>query len=144
LKVGSNRITKAAVQHGLPFFADGVDPDIPVQACLKPNKTVDEHGYRHSTFNAYLNPSIVNARKERLKICVNSVVKKVHIHYNEQGKLRAEGVFLGYDKAAGSDEATYFVKARREVILCGGAISSPQILQLRYVPVTVIIKRSLF
>jgi hypothetical protein len=125
LTTSSGRITKAAEPDGLLFFAGGVNPDTPVQACLKPNETADEHGYRHLTFNTYLNPLIVNARMNRLKIYVNSVVKKFHTQYNEQGKLGAQGVFVNHDKATSSNKLTYFFKARREVSLFAGVIASP-------------------
>jgi hypothetical protein len=47
-------------------------------------------------FKAYLNPTIVNARKDTFKICVSPAIEKVHTHYNEQRKLRADGVFVDH------------------------------------------------
>ena len=74
------------------------------------------NGIRVSTANAFLRPAM---RRSNLKVTMHALVARVCF----EGR-RASGVeFLqrGERRAA---------RARREVILCGGAINSPQLLQL--------------
>jgi choline dehydrogenase len=73
-------------------------------------------GWRASTANAFLHPAL--ARKT-LKLETNALANKITF----EGR-RATGI--AYTKRGTSITA----KARREVILCGGAINSPQLLML--------------
>ena len=50
---------------------------------------------------------------------------------SDGGGLRATGVFLEHDSQSLETMDRYYVRARREIILCGGAIGSPQLLMLR-------------
>ncbi|XP_033741063.1 glucose dehydrogenase [FAD, quinone]-like [Pecten maximus] len=73
-------------------------------------------GQRSSTYNAFLLSAM---SRENLHVGVNSLVTKVLI---EDG--RAEGVVLM------RDERSVTVRARKEVILSGGTVNSPQLLML--------------
>lgn len=106
---------------------DGVVPSFPTTATvIRPNITVDSKGRRHSAFDAFLSYETVTARQEHLKICTGAMVQQIDMVKTANGGLRAAGVTLGSKSGD-----VYRVRARREVILCAGAISSPQILQLR-------------
>ena len=73
-------------------------------------------GWRASTANAFLHPA---RKRKNLKLLTHAHVARVEI---EDG--RATGV--AYTRKGGH----FTVKARREVILSGGAINSPQLLML--------------
>ncbi|MCP4330354.1 MAG: choline dehydrogenase [Alphaproteobacteria bacterium] len=73
-------------------------------------------GRRWSTANAYIKPI---ASRPNLKIALNAFAERIDIAGN-----RADG--LSYTVGSERREA----RARREVILCGGAINSPQLLML--------------
>jgi len=73
-------------------------------------------GVRWSTANAYLRPAM---KRPNLRVVTHALATKVEF----EGR-RAVGV--RYERA-GSDR---FARARREVILCGGPINSPQLLKL--------------
>jgi len=59
-----------------------------------------------------------------LKICFGAVVQRLHLDDRKQ----VRGVFV--ETEAPSPE-TYYVSVEKEVIVCGGAVASPQLLALR-------------
>jgi choline dehydrogenase len=73
-------------------------------------------GWRDSSANAYLRPAL---RRRNIKLVTNALATRILFDGN-----RATG--LAYVRHG--QEVT--VTARREVVLCGGAINSPQLLQL--------------
>jgi len=73
-------------------------------------------GKRESTANAYLRPVLY---RTNLEVHIRAFINKIVIE---------DGRATGVDLVHGKDPKT--VHARREVILCGGAINSPQILML--------------
>ncbi|KDQ20129.1 hypothetical protein BOTBODRAFT_27543 [Botryobasidium botryosum FD-172 SS1] len=85
--------------------------------------TIDkETGSRSYAANAYYAP---NASRENLKVLIGALVHKVtfsSIRLNED--VQATGVAFIYDGKP------FEVKARKEVIVSGGALKSPQILEL--------------
>ncbi len=75
------------------------------------------NGRRCSSAVAYLNPV---KDRDNLTIITHALVQKVELDGN-----RATGV--SYQDKAGN---THTIKAAKEIILCGGAINSPQLLML--------------
>jgi choline dehydrogenase len=75
-----------------------------------------KNGKRHSPADAFLRPAL-----KRANVCLQTQAHAAKIRF--EGK-RATGVeyFLGGQLK--------FVKARREVILCGGSVNTPQLMQL--------------
>jgi choline dehydrogenase len=73
-------------------------------------------GWRASTAKLYLHP---NRRAGRLELVTDALVEKVEI-----GGGRARGVRYR------QGDTRHHVEARREVIICAGAIATPQLLQL--------------
>jgi choline dehydrogenase len=110
------------MEMGVPFVEDFNDPQQPVCSITKLRTTVTAEGKRCSTNEAFLPKKEVKNRKN-LKICLGVVVQRLDI-----GGNRAKGVFVEMEHQAGT---TFYTKAR-EIILCGGAVASPQILLLRY------------
>ena len=92
---------------------------------------MDPDSRRQSVYWSFLPPELAQARKGRLKICTRTLVKRVHLD-RSQGEVRATGVvFESMDAEHCGQE--FFAKARRDVVVCAGALVSPQILMLRYV-----------
>ena len=102
--------------------------------------TQDASYYRHSTFRAFLPPGVCHARRDRLKICVKSLVTRLELSRGtakdeceaRDGEVRATGVMFETADPLYADRM-YYARARREVVVCGGALGSPQILMLRCV-----------
>ncbi|WP_374314439.1 GMC family oxidoreductase [Microbacterium sp.] len=82
---------------------------------------VSQHrGARASTADAYLKPA---RRRRNLRVVTNALVHRVTFAH-EDGGPRATGVYVDLDGV------TRHATARREVILSGGAINTPQLLML--------------
>lgn len=109
----THRFVKAAVEAGLPFTADlnGSQPEGVGYSQMSRNRRV-----RHSTAQAFLRPA---RRRANLHVETNAQAHRIVF----EGK-RAVGV--EYERGG----AVQQVRARREVIVCGGAVNSPQLLQL--------------
>lgn len=77
-------------------------------------------GARASTADAYLRPA---RRRRNLRVVTNALARRVSFAAGE-GEPRATGVYVEIDGV------TRLARARREVILSGGAINTPQLLML--------------
>ncbi|KAL0564942.1 hypothetical protein V5O48_017090 [Marasmius crinis-equi] len=115
-------IVKASSALGLPYVEDLNSPTRPAHGFSKLRFNVDAAGNRATVSSCFLPPGLVKDRKEYLHVSLQAAVHRIEIKGD-----RAEGVWV--QKADGTGP-TRLIKARREVILCGGAISSPQILML--------------
>ncbi|KAH9856086.1 alcohol oxidase [Lenzites betulinus] len=119
----------------VPWVADMNDPSTPAAALGAVDVIEDSGFYRMSTNRAFLPGWLALERKVRLKICTNSIVTRVDVgregdsDVNGGGALRARGVYLEATKPRKA-RFTYYARARREVVLCAGALGSPQILML--------------
>jgi choline dehydrogenase len=89
---------------------------IPAPEGFCETRVTQRRGARWSTADAYLKPSL---RRKNLTLLTEATATRVVV---ENG--RAVGV--EYEKDGGRQ----VVRARREVVLCGGAINSPQLLML--------------
>lgn len=123
---GIGRIIKACSSMGVPYVDDLNAPDAAPHGCTKMYYTFDKWGQRSSTLTAFLPRTIVYERRDRLHVCTNTVVRRVEINKSASG-LVAEGIYISRPEEPG----VRLVRARREVILCAGAIFSPHILMLR-------------
>ena len=72
----------------------------------------------------------MEARRARLFIVPEALVTRVDISVSEAGVASASGVFFESTNPRKAWKR-YYAKCRREVILCSGALSSPQLLMLR-------------
>lgn len=89
---------------------------------------INRRGERVSAFNAYLSKQVALQRRRRLTICTGAVVSRLELD-GQQG--RVQGVhFRPLQGPTKSSSGQYFAKAKREVIVCSGAIGTPQILML--------------
>ena len=103
----------AGVQAGYPHTADSNGHQ---QEGFGPMERTTRNGRRWSTSMAYLRPAMA---RPNLTVITGALVHEIML---ENG--RATGVRFGHD---GQSRQAW---ADREVILCGGAINSPQLLQV--------------
>lgn len=113
---------------GVPYVDDLNSPLHPPYGCAKMHYSIDDRGERTSTFSAFLPYPIVKARKDSLHICISTRVQRIVFQAKPDGSTAIEGIYLHHANNSGQSR---FIKARKEIILCTGAISSPQILMLR-------------
>lgn len=78
-------------------------------------------GARASTADAYLRPA---ARRRNLRVITNALVRRVTFADGGSSRRRATGVYVDINGI------TRHAAARREVILAGGTINTPQLLML--------------
>lgn len=104
---------EAAEQYGLPVNEDFNDGD---QTGVGPYQIMRKSGLRHAPANAYLSPAL---KRTNLTLLSEARVERVILR-----KDRAVGVAVNHNEALGN------IRARREVILTAGAVSSPHLLLL--------------
>ncbi len=103
----------AAGELGVPVSEDFNGPRPEGFGCYHVNI---RHGLRRSAADAFLRPAL---RRANIRLETNAWVKKIRFE-----QRRAVGV----DYVRGTTPLA--ARAEREVILCGGAVNSPQLLQL--------------
>ena len=103
----------AGIEAGYPYTADSNGHQ---QEGFGLMERTTHKGRRWSTSMAYLRPAMA---RPNLTVTTGALVQDIVL---DQG--RATGVRYGHGGQA------HLAKAAREVILCGGAINSPQVLQL--------------
>ena len=103
----------AAAEQGFPTTTEFNSGD---QIGFGLYQVTQKDGLRHSAATAYLNPA-------RQRVNLTAIPHAFVTKLNFDG-TRCTG--LSYEK----DGETHCVKAKREVILCGGAVNSPQLLML--------------
>ena len=118
-------------EAGIERVKDFNDPMIPAACTGLLDVVVDSNGRRQSTYHAFFPPEVVRKRRKHLKICTRAAVNRVQLKQSGD-EVRATGVFFQSMDAVRSGQE-FFAAASREVILCAGALVSPQILMLRYV-----------
>ncbi|KAJ3922718.1 GMC oxidoreductase [Lentinula edodes] len=114
-------------RFNIPRVSMANDSSSPNVACTPQDATIDSNGHRCSTEVAFLPKTLVSNRKN-LSICTGAIVTALDIRQGEDGHLRAVGVCFSPD--SGHLDHKYSAFAIREVILCAGAIVSPQLLLL--------------
>ncbi|KAK7975803.1 hypothetical protein PG989_014266 [Apiospora arundinis] len=120
-----NHVDKAAAALGLPIDNDINDPNAPPSGYYYLDSTIDKDGSRHSAYSAYLPKKVALERRSRLAVCTGVVASKLEVDASQQ---RVRGIHVRSVGCNGRDST--FIKAEREVIVCSGAICSPQLLML--------------
>ncbi|KAJ7119435.1 GMC oxidoreductase [Mycena epipterygia] len=109
---------------GIPYVGQANDPGALTVSCTRLDATIDENGRRSATSDAFLPKKLVRAR-QNLHICTGALVSSLDIKDH-----RAVGVYVESDTDTDTSPSRYRASADREVILCAGAIATPQILLL--------------
>ncbi|KAA1467524.1 alcohol oxidase [Dentipellis sp. KUC8613] len=117
---------KACQDLGFPYITDLNSAQEPSIGCARLDHTVDDYGHRHSTFRAFLPKDLALQRKANLHICTNTIVQKLDVRTDADGRKVAQGVYLA--SKGGSSQRN--VRASREVVICGGPFGSPKVLML--------------
>ncbi|TFK53948.1 alcohol oxidase [Heliocybe sulcata] len=125
-----NYFRPAAERLGIPSIPDLNSPTAPAVACGTLDVAIDHKVYRASTFHAFLPHSVASARSRNLKICTRALATRLEIIRNSSAGMRAEGLYFEDYRGNAASANTYYVQARREVIVCCGALASPQLLML--------------
>ncbi|KJR86907.1 uncharacterized protein SPSK_01526 [Sporothrix schenckii 1099-18] len=127
---------KACKAVGLPVETDCNAPAASAQGYFSLDAAVYQDGTRVSAYRAYLNKRIALERRGRLTICTEALVTKLELNDgvvpdSDSADARATGVYVA-SAPTDQDEIgkPVLVKARREIIVCGGAFRTPQLLLL--------------
>ncbi|KDQ11059.1 hypothetical protein BOTBODRAFT_35593 [Botryobasidium botryosum FD-172 SS1] len=122
----SEKALDAAKSLGFHSVNDINAPNVPIVGVSPISIMHDEKSRRSSMADAFLPTALAIKRKNRLKICTGSIVTSIGLEPVPGGGCRAAGVFIE-GEAFGK---TFYARARKEIILCCGAIGSPQLLML--------------
>ncbi|KAJ7485516.1 alcohol oxidase [Mycena latifolia] len=109
---------EACTALGLPFYKDINDPGAPLTVCAKLDCTMDAASRRSSTFTAFLPQKLVEERKSHLHICTGAAVTAIDLEVDANGQQLVRGVTFEANEPGS------------KVVLCAGAIATPQILLL--------------
>ena len=122
---GISSVNQAAKNVGLPVGQDCNSPSASSMGLFNLDMAIHPNGQRASAYNTYLDKKLALNRRQRLTVCTGVVVSKLDV--DEHAGLVRGVHFQSLGKDMGS---TVYVRARREVIVCLGAICTPQILLL--------------
>ncbi|KAJ7631313.1 GMC oxidoreductase [Mycena polygramma] len=117
----SDESIKFAPSLGVPNIEQANNPASPVVSCTRLDATIDKSGHRSATSDAFLPKKLTQTRKN-LHICTETLVPALDIK-----NQKVIGVYLESDSNSGK---RYHVSVANEVVLCAGAIFTPQILLL--------------
>ncbi|KAK7471156.1 hypothetical protein VKT23_002567 [Stygiomarasmius scandens] len=117
---------KVSAEYGIPLVKEANDPTAPTVVCTPLDATIDREKHRCSTDIAFLPRSLV-AQRHNLTICPGTLCTSLDVKRTEDGRLKVVGVHL---EAEADPTERYHVSARKEIILCAGAIATPQLLLL--------------
>ncbi|KAJ7157793.1 alcohol oxidase [Mycena filopes] len=122
----TTKCVDAVESLGIPVVEDINTPESPAVTLGKLQATIDSDAYRCSTFEAFLPLKLALDRRSRLKICTGTVASSLHI---EKGRVLGVMFFeeLELEPEPGRQ---FYARACKEVVVCGGAIGSPQLLML--------------
>ncbi|KAJ3843458.1 alcohol oxidase [Lentinula raphanica] len=124
---GFSYVIEASEYLGLPKIADINSPVHPAIGCGMLHFTRDQNQHRSSTYHAFLPVNLALERASRLHIVTRTEAIELIVNSElKSDKLTVEGVTL--KSSITTEQRT--VKARKEVILCGGPFGSPHLLML--------------
>ncbi|TGO17295.1 hypothetical protein BTUL_0019g00850 [Botrytis tulipae] len=119
--------TDCAKSIGFIAIPDCNAPDAPPEGVATLSLTLSKRRERVSSFEAFL-PKKIALERQNLTICTNALVSSI-VFTQGNGLPRTEKIlFKSSDRKS---ESTYSVRVNKEVIVCSGAIGSPQVLMLR-------------
>ncbi|KAF5875027.1 putative alcohol oxidase protein [Botrytis fragariae] len=117
--------TDCAKTMGFIAVPDSNAPDAPPEGVAILSLTLSKRRERVSSFEAFL-PKIALERRN-LTICTNTLVSRI-LFTQEKGLPSTEKIV--FQSSGRKSESTYSAKVNKEVMVCSGAIGSPQVLML--------------
>lgn len=108
---------------GFSHISDMNTPVAPADGLSTLESSVNEKRQRVSAFEAFLPKELALSRVKNLTICTETIVSRIGVSRDE-GQTRAEEVFF-QDANSKSTTKVFSAKAKREVVVCLGAIGSP-------------------
>jgi len=120
-----DRFASALTRMGVPCLDVFDDPDTPTCFGLFQRRSMNAAGKRCSTYHAFLPKSLVR-RRQNLTIVLDAHVQRI-LYSDNTSEVRATSLVV-----EGKHGQRFAVRARHEIILCGGAVVTPQLLMLRY------------
>jgi choline dehydrogenase-like flavoprotein len=114
---------------GVSALDDYNDSEAPPCGYFPLETAINKNGERVSALTAYLSKDIARQRIQRLSVCTGTVASRLQISDDQKSGHTVTGVYVRSSSGpkTGND---YLVKARREVILTCGAMTTPQLLLL--------------
>ncbi|KAJ3570890.1 hypothetical protein NP233_g4110 [Leucocoprinus birnbaumii] len=122
---GYHKALASCKNIGFPFIGDINSTKNSPFGCAQLYFTRDENQHRNSTYHAFLPANLVKRRRRNLHILTNALAEKIVVGHRN-GEPWAEGLQI----ASRSGSNRKIVTAEHEIILCGGAFGSPQLLML--------------
>ncbi|OTA84573.1 putative GMC oxidoreductase [Hypoxylon sp. CO27-5] len=122
--VWTTYMEQATQKLGLRLERDINDPVAPAMGSFNMDTAIDSRGSRISALTAYLNKTVVSQRHNHLTVCTGAVASRLEAD-SQTGLVT--GVHVRCSKGPPRE---FFVKVRREVIVCSGALCTPQLLLL--------------
>ncbi|KAJ7192269.1 alcohol oxidase [Mycena pura] len=117
------KVRDAAIALGFADVRDLNSSTVPVDVCATLDAAIDESMRRVSSYHAFLPAQAAQERRERLKVCTNAVATRIDFDANV-----AVGVV--FEPTDETKVQTFYARARKEVVVCCGALGSPQLLLL--------------
>ncbi|KAJ8065933.1 hypothetical protein OCU04_005031 [Sclerotinia nivalis] len=117
----------AAEIMGFSRISDTNVADAPIDGLAMLYSTISEEGKRNSTFHSFLPREVALERENNLTICTNTTVHRI-VFSDDNGVPRADKVIFGSSDPKSS--RTFEARVKKEVIICSGALGSPQVLML--------------
>ncbi|OTA69259.1 GMC oxidoreductase [Hypoxylon sp. EC38] len=122
--VWTTYMEQATQKLGLRLERDINDPVAPAMGSFNMDTAINSRGSRISALTAYLNKTVVSQRHDHLTICTGAVASRLEAD-SQTGLVT--GVHVRCSKGPPRE---FFVKIQREVIVCSGALCTPQLLLL--------------
>lgn len=89
------------------------------------DQAVDENSERSTAYYSYLNKNIAYKRRSHLTICTGVIASRLKM---DEKASSVRGLFIRPAEIVGKHTADLYVEARREVIVCCGALKTAQLL----------------
>ncbi|KAF2829894.1 choline dehydrogenase [Ophiobolus disseminans] len=122
-------LAKAASNLGISIMDDCNDPESPSCGYYPLETAISKSGERVSALTAYLSKHVAQERIKYLSVCTGTVAFRLQVTGDENIGRTVTGVHIRSSTGPKSGK-DYLVRARREVILTCGAMTTPQLLLL--------------
>ncbi|KAH8801207.1 hypothetical protein DL96DRAFT_1687339 [Flagelloscypha sp. PMI_526] len=117
----------AAQNLNIPLAPRPNDPNSPPSNITRVDFIYDASAPRTTTASSYLPASFIQEHSKYITVVTETIATSLDVRTNDDGRVFVAGVFLEAEKPG---KQSYYVAATKEVFCSGGAVSTPQLLQL--------------